>query len=79
MPLANNPIMSGRSVTSLRHLYHQNLSTGDDFVHSSRMIIQVPFLAPREAVAPFANDPIMSDTLIRSFRLLKDQNSDDFI
>ena len=34
-PLANYPIMSGRSIQWFKHLKHQNLSTGDDFIHSS--------------------------------------------
>ena len=57
MPLAKGLIMSGTSVQSFRHLKHQNLSTGDDFIYSSSFL--VPFLATREAVAPLANDLIM--------------------
>ena len=64
VPLANNPIMSVRLKQSFRHHKHQNLSTGDDFIHSSGIIFLVPFLATREAVALLANDPIMSATLI---------------
>ena len=67
---------------SFRHRKHQNLSTCDDFIHSSGMIFLVPFLATREAVAPLANIPIMSDILIWLFRHLKYQNlstGDDFI
>ena len=59
--------MSGRSIWSFRHLKHLNLSTGDDFIHSSRIIFLVPFLATREAVA-------VSGRFIRSFRHLKHQN-----
>ena len=71
MPLANDPIMLGTLIQSFRHLKHQNLSTGDDFIHSSGIIFLVPFLATKEAVAPLANDPIMSGTSIRSFRHVK--------
>ena len=73
-PLANDPIMSGTSIRSFRHLKHQNLSTGDDFIHSSGIIFLVPLLATMEAVAPLANDPIMSGRSIRSFRHLQCQN-----
>ena len=57
-----------------RHLKHQNLFTGADFIYSSGIIFLVLFLATREAVALFANDPIMSGTSIRLFRHLKHQN-----
>jgi len=57
-----------------RHLKHQNLSTGDDFIHSSRINFLVLFLATREAVAPLANDPIMLGTSIWSIRHLEHQN-----
>ena len=73
-PLANDPIMSGRSIWSFRHLKHQNLSTSDDFIYSSGIIFLVPLLATMEAVAPLANDPIMSGRSIRSFRHLEHQN-----
>ena len=73
-PLANDPIMSGTSIRSFRHLKHQNLSTGDDFIYSSGIIFLVPFLATREAVALLANDPIMSGRSIRSFRHLEHEN-----
>ena len=73
-PLANDPIMSGTSIRSFRHLKHQNPSTGDDFIHSSGIIFLVQFLATMEAVAPLANDPIMSGRSIRSFRHLQCQN-----
>ena len=68
MPLANNAIISDTSIWLFRHLKHQNLSTGDDFIYSSGIICLVPFLGTREAVALHANDPIMSGTSIRSFR-----------
>ena len=73
-PLANDLIMSGTSIQSFRHLKHQNLSTGDDFIYSSGIIFLLPFLATREAVAPLANDPIMSGTSIRLCRHLEHQN-----
>ena len=56
--LANNPIMSGRSIRLFRQLKHQNLSTGDDFINSSRIIL-VPFIATREPVAPLTSDPVI--------------------
>ena len=34
-PLANDLIMSGTSIQSFRHLKHQNMSTGDDFIPSN--------------------------------------------
>ena len=67
VPLANNPIMRGRSIQLFRHLKYQNLSTGDDFIHCSGMIFLVPFLANTEAVVPLAKDPIMLGRLIQSF------------
>ena len=73
-PLANDPIMSGTSIWSFRHLKHQNPSTGDDFINSSGIIFLVQFLATMEAVSPLANDPIMLGRLIRSFRHLQCQN-----
>ena len=72
--LANDPIMLGKLIQSFRHLKHQNLSTGDDFIYSSGIIFLVPFLATREAVALLAKDPIMSGTSILSFRHLEHQN-----
>ena len=73
-PLANNTINSGRSIWSLRHHKHQNLSTGDDFIHKSGMIFLILFLATRELVAPLANDPIMSGRLIQTSRHLECKN-----
>ena len=67
-PLANDLIMSGTSIQLFRHLKHQNLSTGDDFIYSSGIFFLVPFMASREAVALLANDLIMLGTSIRSFR-----------
>ena len=73
-PLENDPVMLGRLIRSFRHLKHQNLSAGDDFIYSSRIIFLVPFLATREAVALLENDLIMSSTLILSFRHLEHKN-----
>ena len=66
--------MLGTLIRSFRHLKHQNLSTGDDFIYSSGIIFLVPFLATREAVALLANDLIMSGTSIWLFRHLEHQN-----
>ena len=35
VPIANDPIISGRLIRLFRHLKHQNLSTCDDFFHIS--------------------------------------------
>ena len=67
-------VVSRRSIGWFRHLNHQNLSTGDDFIHSRRKNHLVPFLDPREAVAPLANDPIMLERSIQLFRHLEPQN-----
>ena len=72
--LANDPIMLGKLIQSFRHLKHQNLSTGDDFIYSSGIIFLVPFLTTMEVVALLANDLIMSGTSIRLFRHLEHQN-----
>ena len=64
VPIATDPIMLGRSTQSFRHLKHQNLSAGDDFIYSSRIIFLVPFLAIRQVVVPLANDLIMWGTSI---------------
>ena len=73
-PLVNDPAMSGTLIWLLRHLKHQNLSTGDDFIYSSGIRFLVPFLATREAVVLLANDAIMSDTLVHLFRHHEHQN-----
>ena len=73
-PLANDPIMSGTSIRSFRHLKHQNPSTGDDLIHSSGIICLVQFLATMEALVPLANDPIMLGRSLQLFRHLKHQN-----
>ena len=72
--LAKDLIISGTLIRSFRHLKHQNLSAGDDFIYSSRIIFLVPFLATREAVVLLANHPIMSGTSIYLFRHLEHQN-----
>ena len=59
-PLANDPIMSSRSIRSFRHLKHKNRSTDVDFIHSSRIISLVQILATKKALVLPANDPIMS-------------------
>ena len=41
--LANDPIMSGRSIWLFKHLKHQNLSTGDDFICSETKHIRARF------------------------------------
>ena len=74
MPLVNNPIMSGRSIRSFRHLKHHNLSNGYNLIKSSGMIFLVPLLVTKEVLALLANDPIMSGRVIRLFRHLKHQN-----
>ena len=74
MPLSNDSTMSGRSIWLFRHLKHQNLSTGDGFIHSRVKTHLVPFLDTREAVAPLVNDPIMSERLIQLFGYLEPQN-----
>ena len=63
-PLANDPIMLGSLIQSYRHLKHQNLSTGDDFINGSGISFLVQVLATKEALAPLANYPIMSERLI---------------
>ena len=72
--IKNDPITSETLIRSYTHPKHQNLSTSDDFVHTSGIIFLVPFLATREVVALHANDLIMSGTSIRSFRHLEHQN-----
>ena len=49
-PLVSNPIMSGRSLWSFRHLKHQNLSIGDVFSKGMEYFL-VPILATKEALA----------------------------
>ena len=81
-PLTNDSIMSGRLLQSFKHLKHQNLSTGDDSIHSSGIICLVQFFTTKKVLAPHSHDPIMSERLIWSLRHLKHQNlstCDDFI
>ena len=77
-PLTNDPIMWGRSIWSFRHLKHQNLSTGYDFIQSRGIIFSVPFLATREAVGLLTNDTIMSGRSMQWFRHLEHQNLSNF-
>jgi len=58
-PLASDPIIRGRWIRSFRHLKHQNLSIGNDFISSSGKNVLVPFLATKEALASLTNVPIM--------------------
>ena len=67
--------MSKRLIRSFRHLKHQNLSSGNDFIHSSEIICLVLFLATREAAVLLTNDLIMFGRLVRSFRHLEHQNT----
>ena len=73
-PLSNDPIMSYTTIKLLRHLKHQNLSTGDDFIDSSGKIFLVQFLATKEALASLAYDPIMLGISIWLFKHLECQN-----
>ena len=70
-PIYLSPRIILISRRSFRHLKHQNLSTGDDFIHSSGIIFLVPYLVTSEAVPPLANDPIVSGRSIQSFRHLE--------
>ena len=56
---ANDPIMPGTLIWSFRQVKCQNLTTGDDFMHSSGIGFLLLILATRVAVAPLSNDPIM--------------------
>ena len=71
--LANDPILLGRLILSFKHLKHQNLSTGNDFIHGSGIFFSFIFVH-QGAVALLANNLIMSGTSIRSFRHLEYQN-----
>ena len=73
-PYANDPIMLDTSIWLFRHLKHQNLFTGDDFIYSRGIIFFVLFLATKEALALLINDPIMSGRSIWSFGHLECQN-----
>ena len=72
--LAKDLIISGTLIRSFRHLKHQNLSAGDDFIYSSRIFFLVPYVAIREAVAPPTDDPIMLGRSIWPFRHIEPQN-----
>ena len=50
MPLANDHIMLGTLIRSFRHLKHQNLSIGDEFINTSGKKLLVSFLATKEAL-----------------------------
>ena len=64
MPLVNDPIILSSLIWSFRHLEHENLSTGVDFIHRSGIIFLVLFLVTKEALVPQANDPIMLERSI---------------
>ena len=64
MPLANDHIMSRRSIKSYRHLEYQNLCIIPDCVDVE--ISLVPILETRKAVALLAIYPIMSARSIQS-------------
>ena len=59
---------------SFRHLKYQNLFTSDNFIHISRIILLLPFLATKETLALLVNDHIISGILVESFRHLECQN-----
>ena len=80
-PLANVPIISGRSIQSFRYLEHQNLSiiSGDIDRAKSKFLIftqgcLVQIFTIRGVVVPPANNLIMLETLIQLFRHLEHQN-----
>ena len=87
-PLKNDPILSGRSTGSFRHLELQNPSIISDFRHRDRMpakicrMVQekcekfflVPFFTTMEVAAPLKNYPILSGRSTGSFRHLELQN-----
>ena len=59
-PIANNPIILGRSIPLLKDLKDQNLCTCDDFIDRSGIIFLVPFLVTMDAMVL-----IVSGTSIR--------------
>ena len=87
-PLKNDPILSGRSTGSFRHLELQNPSIISDFRHRDRMpakicrrvqekcekFFLVPFFTTMEVAAPLKNYPILSGRSTGSFRHLELQN-----
>ena len=66
--LKNDPILSGRSIWSFRHLELHNPSTG------SGIICLVQFFTTIGVVAPLKNHPILLGRSICFFRHLKIQN-----
>ena len=82
VPLANDPIMLGRSIQLFKNLENQNLSTGDDFIHSSGIIFCISFLANKELLATIAYVTMMSGISMQWLRHLQHQilsTGDDFI
>merc|ERR1712105_369354 len=87
-PLKNDPILSGRSTGSFRHLELQNPSIISDFRHRDRMpakicrrvrkkvetFFLVPFFTTMEVAAPLKNYLILSGRSTGSFRHLELQN-----
>ena len=73
-PLANDSIILGTLIQSFRHLKHQNLSTGDDFIDGSGIIFLVPFFATKEALALLTTNPVNAGRSIWLFRHLECQN-----
>ena len=81
MPLANDLIMSGRSIGFLDTLNVKIHLLFRFYKLSKIWQSLVPILATRALVVPLANDTIMSGRLRQSFRHLKHQNlstGDDF-
>ena len=73
-PLTNDPIKLGRLIQFFRHLKHLKISTDDNLIFSSGIILLVPFLATREVMVLLANDPIMWDRSKLSLRHFKNIN-----
>merc|ERR1712090_109838 len=87
-PLKNDPILSGRSTGSFRHLELQNPSIISDFRHRDRIpakicrrvrkkvekFFLVPFFTTMEVAAPLKNYPILSGRSTGSFRHLELKN-----
>ena len=53
-----------------KHLKYQNLSTGDDFIHTRQIIVLVPFLVTKEALSLLTNYPTTVDKIIIIGRIL---------
>ena len=62
--LVNDPIMFMKSILLLRHIKEQNLSPGDDFIHSMGVMFLFEFWATREAVVSPAIYSIMLGRLL---------------